>query len=372
MIKTRILTTADADQWRSVLPMDLCVQGSLEYVRICEIQTGWPARLFVIEDERPRAAYPYFLRPISELPFEKGLSEEWFDICTPEYRGPVSLNGGLPPDGPRFADLFSAHCREQRIVAEFAHLNPWTVPKEWLEPECVQPNREIVYTDLTRDEEWIWNHSFSSDGRRQTKQAQRAGVSVRRASSIADIREFHRIYTETMERRRAHARYFFPAEYFLAFFETMPRNAFYALAEFEGKIVAGGLYFQDQTEVYWHLSAADRSFARVRPVNLYLYETIRSCLGTGRSRMIMGGGYEQGDGVLHFKTNFSPLRAQFATYQRVHHPICYKALTTAWIQWAGGSSLPQAGYFPAYRSERTQAGDCLGRAGIVPTDAPHG
>lgn len=354
MITTRTLTSADAEAWRSVLPMDLRVQGSLEYCRIYETQTGWPARLFVVEDELPRAAYPYFLRPVSALPFARQW-EGCFDICTPEYRGPLALHGGLRPDGPRFADLFSEHCRKERIIAEFAHLNPWDVPREWLQTDCIQPNREIVYIDLEQDEESFWNQSLSSDTRRQTKQARKAGVAVRRAVSTEDVREFYRIYTETMVRRQAHPRYFFPLEYFMAFHETMPQNAFFALALFEGKIVAGGLLFQDATEVYWHLSAADRSYSHVRPVNFYLHETICGLLGTGRKRLIMGGGYETGDGVLHFKTGFSPLRAEFATYQRVHDPAAYKELSLAWLQSNEGASQCGDGYFPLYRSE-VQAG----------------
>jgi serine/alanine adding enzyme len=351
MIETYTLTTSEADRWRTVLPADLSVTGSLEYLRICEQQSGWAARLFVVEDGRPVAAYPYLVRPVSALPFEATVGSSCSDICTPEYRGPLWLNGGFPEgtDAPRFADLFARHCREQRIIAEFAHLNPWTVPEELLEPGCVTADRDIVYVDLTRTEEEIWMHSLSSDARRQTKQGQRAGVHVRRAVSADDVREFYRLYTHTMERRDALDRYFYPLEYFMAFFETMPANAFFLLAEHEDRVVAGGLYFQDRTNIHWHLSAADREFVHLRPVNVYLYESIRQALGQGRERMIMGGGYGKDDGVFRFKANFSPLRARFCTYRRVHDAESYAALTEAWSAHHGGIQ-PGDGFFPAYRS----------------------
>ena len=129
----------------------------------------------------------------------------------------------------------------------------------------------------------------------------------------------------------------------------MSANAFFVLAEYEGRVVAGGLFFQDRTELHWHLSAADREFGHVRPVNVYLYETICQALGQGRERMIMGGGYGKDEGVFRFKANFSRLRARFSTYQRVHDDAAYTALTQAWSAHHAGKQ-PVEGYFPAYRS----------------------
>lgn len=350
MIETYTLTTADAERWRTVLPIDVSVTGSLEYVRICEKETGFPGRLFVVENGAPVAAYPYLLRPVQTLPFAGGLAAQWSDTCTTEYRGPLCLNGGLPEGcgAPKFADLFARHCREERIIAEFAHLSPW-VSDALLEPDYIQTNREIVYVDLTQSAEEIWTHSFSSAARRQAKQGQRAGVRVRRATSTDDVREFHRLYTRTMERRDALERYFFPLEHFLAFFETMPANAFFVLAEYEGRVVAGGLFFQDRTELHWHLSASDREYGPVRPVNVYVHETICQALGQGRERMIMGGGYGKDDGVFRFKAKFSPLRARFCTYRRVHDAAAYAALTQAWSSYYEGAQ-PGDGFFPAYRA----------------------
>lgn len=348
MITTYTLTTADAERWRSVLPAEVSAAGSLEYVRICERETGWAGRLFVVENGTPVAAYPYLLRPVQELPFARGLATPRGDSCSTEYRGPLWLQDGRPAGVPRFADIFADHCREQGIIAEFGHLNPW-MADDLIEPGHLRENREIIYVDLTRTADEIWTRSLSSDARRQTKQGQRAGVRVRRAASTDDVREFHRLYTLTMERREALNHYFFPLDYFLAFFETMSAHSFFVLAEYEGRVVAGGLFFQDRTEVRWHLSAADREFASVRPVNVYLYDTICRALGQGRERMILGGGYGKNDGVFRFKANFSPLRARFCTYHRVHDAAAYAAVTEAWSAHHGGQS-PADGYFPAYRS----------------------
>ena len=217
-------------------------------------------------------------------------------------------------------------------------------------PESVKVDREIVYVDLTQTEKEIWDNSFTSDARRQTRQGLRAGVTVRRATSRDDVLSFHRLHEQTMKRRHALEHYFHPPEHFLEFFETMPENAFIALAEFEGRAVAGGLFLQDATDIYWHLSAADLDYSRVRPVNVYVHQTILESLGSGRKRLIMGGAYGEGDGIFRFKANFSPLRASFCTYRHVHNDTAYAALTRAWSEHYGEDEAGTC-YFPTYRAQ---------------------
>lgn len=352
MIRHQLLTTEDATRWRAALPANACVMGSLEYARIVERRTGCPARLFVAEAEGATVAYPFFLRAIAPLPFASGIRGARWDTFTPEYTGPVGLGSGALGElgRGRFLELFAAHCRDQGIVAEFAHLSPWHSAAELLDLGCIQADRDVVYVDLAAGEEATWTRSLSSDARRMTRQARQAGVRVRRAESADDVLAFHRLYTLTMERRQALQRYFFPAEYFLAFFETMPETSFFALAEHGGRLAAGGLYLHGGSDVYWHLSAADMELAHVRPVNAYVWETIRWAVGHGKKRMLLGGGYEHGDGVFRFKASFSPLRARFCTYRRVHDAGAYEALTRAWSAHRGGRQ-PPSDYFPAYRAE---------------------
>jgi serine/alanine adding enzyme len=359
MLETYTLTTIDADQWRAVLPADVCVLGSLEYARIQEVETGWPARLFVVQDGIPVAAYPYFLRETHTLPFADDRSKAWSDISTSAYTGPLWLGETAASDAhtpaASFPDLFARHCRDNGIIAEFAHLNPW-VSRELLDLNCVRPNREIIYIDLSWDEEEIWMRSLSSDARRQTKQGLKAGVQIRRTVEPEDVREFHRLYSMTMDRHEASDRYRFQLEYFLKFAETMSGNAFFVLAEYEGRAVAAGLFMHDQNDIYWHLSAADRDWGRVRPVNVYLFDTIRYSLGQHWKRMILGGAFQDGDGVFRFKANFSRLRAEFNTYERIHAAEPYESLTTDWRS-QGGQAAGNEHFFPLYRAAITSATD---------------
>ncbi len=350
MIRTSLLTTRDEARWRAALPADACVMGSVEYARIVERCTGCVAHLFVAEPSAGGGivAYPFLLRPVATLPFAPQVGPVRFDTFTPEYTGPLRIGPAALPPGV-FEELFAGQCRELGVAAEFAHLNPWSFPADLLDPACVEVDREVVWVDLTWGEDRLWRESLTTDARRHTKQAQRAGVRVRRAGSLDDVREFHRLYALTMDRRGADDRYRFPLEHFAAFFETMPGNAFFVLAEHGDRAVAGGLYLQGGTDVYWHLSAADMEASRVRPVNAYVHDTIVRAARGGMKRMLCGGGYAPDDGVFRFKAGFSPLRAPFRTYKRIHDAAAYTELLRAWSAHHGGSA-PRARYFPAYRA----------------------
>ncbi len=350
MFRDDLLTTNDAHRWRAALPADACVMGSVEYARILEAHAGHAARLLVFEAAGSRIAYPFLLRPIQELPFAGAGGHGRYDTVTPEYTGPLWLGrDDRACDRARaaFAELVEGTCRELGIVAEFAHLNPWRASEALLDPACVEVDREIVFIDLTLGDE-LWTKSLSSDARRMTKRAEKAGVHVRRARSREDVLEFHRLYTSTMKRRAALDRYYFPPEYFLAFFETLPERSFFALAEYQGRPVAGGLYLHDANDVYWHLSAVDMAYRDVAPVNALHYDTIRWAARAGKKRLICGGGYEPGDGVFRFKATFSPLRARFQVYKRVRDRGAYETLVEAWCAHHGAPP-PTAGFFPAYR-----------------------
>src|SRR6266849_1920798 len=132
--RSSVLTTADAERWRQVLPAHVNAIGSVEHLKLCERQTGYAARLFVVETPDPVVAYPFLLRPAQNLPFAGRDSDGKWDAFTPPYTGPLALR---PWRGShRFAELFERYCREQGVVAEFAHLHPWDVRAETLDSSC--------------------------------------------------------------------------------------------------------------------------------------------------------------------------------------------------------------------------------------------
>jgi lipid II:glycine glycyltransferase (peptidoglycan interpeptide bridge formation enzyme) len=248
-----------------------------------------------------------------------------------------------------FVRRFEAYCQRQSIVAEFGHLHPWNCRIDCLHVENVVPEREIVYVDLTLTEEQLWHDSFSYACRKNIRRAQNEQVRVFLATQAGDVREFHRIYLQTMQRNQALDKYYFPLDYFLAFFEQMPDRARFALAEQRGQIIAATLYLHDDQDVYSYLGGADQTFQQSRPTNAVVFDTIQWARRSGKRRLILGGGYTPDDGIFRFKSNFSPLRGRFKVYRHIHLPDRFAELCTAWAKHYN-CPIPAAGYFPIYRA----------------------
>jgi serine/alanine adding enzyme len=333
-MSAKLLTTADSEAWNAALPAERSAFGSLGFARVQERVGAGEARLLVAE----HVVYPILLRP---LPFATpGAGSH--DSASPPFTGPIGEGGDDD------AAAIAAALRDAGVVAEFAHLHPWKSA-----PELVgggEPDREIVWVDVTLDEEGLWRASFSKACRKNLKRAEREGVTVRAAASPEDIESFHRIYIATMDRNEAAGGYYFDREYFQAIFEEMPGSARFALAEHDGTVVAATLYLHDADDVYSYLGGADHDHQHVRPTNAVVHDTIRWAREQGKRRLVLGGGYRPDDGIFRFKASFSPERATLRLARRIHLQEDYDALVTAWRADHGNPS-PEPAYFPLYRAE---------------------
>ncbi len=343
-----LLTTTDDNKWRDVLPVSKNVFGSLEYARIHEIFfPKLEACLFVWSSDGQKIAYPFFLRSISSLPFAS--NETGWDITTPEYTGPILIEGNIVNQNSHFADDFNKFCRDYGIVAEFAHLNPWEFQDKILIASGIAVDREIIFVDLELSEESLWNDSFTYACRKNIRRAQKEGVLVFPATTMEHIQDFYRIYTQTMDRNDAQAKYYFPFEFFQAFYTLMPQHAQFMLATYNGEIVAGTLYLHDNDNVYSYLGGANHAFQRIRPSNLIVSEAIKWAKRSEKKRLVLGGGYKKDDGIFRFKSSFSSYRALFKVYKQIHSQMNYETLCRAWSDYYQ-TELGSTEYFPAYRS----------------------
>jgi hypothetical protein len=346
MLKEVIYTTDDSAGWSSVLPTEESVFGSVEFARIAEEHLGYQARLYLLQDQQGRIAYPFFSRPIG-LPLAKeGLLS---DTVSPEFTGPLARGGPVHVLATDFPKMFSSFATNQGVVAEFIRLHPWKAQTRALLGDCVHYSREIVYVDLTWSEEELWQNSFTHACRKNIMRAQREQVRVFEARTLDDIREFYRLYIQTMTERNALKDYYFSLDYFAAIFDQLKASARFVLAEYKDRLIAGTLYLHDRDDVYSYLGGADYSFQQVRPTNAIIYDTILWGKRQGRKRLVLGGGYSPDDGILRFKSSFSPARARFYVYKRVHLPERYAALCRSWSSLYRRDPETNA-YFPPYRS----------------------
>jgi serine/alanine adding enzyme len=339
-MSVRLLTTADAEAWNAALPAERSVFGSLGFARAQERAGAGEGRLLVADG----VAYPTrFRRLADDLPFAATVSEAVWDAASPPFTGPL-VTGSPEPDA---AAVIAARLRDEGVVAEFAHLHPWSAAADLAGGG--EPDREIVWVDVTLDPERLWRESYTKACRKNLKRAEREGVTVRPARDADDIAEFHRIYIETMERNEALDSYFLDLAYFAAIFEELPAGARFTLAEHDGRVVAATLYLHDSDDVYSYLGGADHDYQHLRPTNAVIHDTIAWARAAGKRRLVLGGGYRPGDGIFRFKASFSPLRATLELARRVHLPDDYEALVAAWRAHHTGAG-DGGGFFPPYRA----------------------
>jgi hypothetical protein len=350
MLKVEVLTLEDSAAWHEALPAAYSVFGSYEFTQINHVHFGYEPRLFVLTVDDSRVVYPIFLRSLKSLPFVPNGSVAKWDTSTPEFTGPMQLRGVVTPSLQQaFAESFSQYCREEGIVAEFAHLHPWNSPTHLLEPSCLEFNREIVYVDLTLSEDQLWRESFTHACRKNINRSRQEHVRVFEAACQRDIEEFHRLYIGTMDRNQAQGKYYFPVGYFQGFLEKAPQHARFVLAEYKGQTIAAVLYLHDDADVYSYLGGADFNFQNARPTNAVVYDTILWAKTHGKKRLILGGGYRPNDGIFLFKASFSPLCAKFYVYKRIHSPELYARLCQEWDQHFHCEPVTD-GAFPGYRN----------------------
>jgi hypothetical protein len=361
MMREYFFSIADVGAWQKYLPARRSVFGSLGYARICQGFRNVSARLYVIDSGEAAISYPLLFRPLADLSFPAETKAKW-DASTPDFTGPLVSGSGweLATAFPAFRD---ALFEEEGVVAEFAHLHPWSQAPAILQQEC-DYDRDIVWVDARLSPEHLWRHHIRKQCRNQIRQAEREGVRTISASSDDHIREYHRIYSHTMTRNEAAASYYFSYEFFRAFYEELPENSTFLLAEYRDQIVAGALCLYDETDAYYFLAGTDAAFQHVRPANALVWELICWAHRAGKQRLILGGGYRPDDGIFHFKSNFSRLRRPFYVYKHVHLQQDYARLERRFREFSG-LAAENVNYFPVYRHQAPAA-----KPDLVSTSAP--
>ncbi len=344
-IREHFLTTAEPELWSAYLPGRESAFGSLGYAQIAERFQGRVARLFVVESEHGWVAHPMLLRSISALPFAVSTSAKW-DAGTPEYTGPC-IFGDAEGLGEDYAQKRSSLASRERIVSEFAHLNPWSGGEELLFDGRVY-DREIIWIDTTRDPDFLWQHHLEHRCRKSINRAKREGLSIAQVANEEDIREYVRIYQGTMARAGALPSYSFSYEYFLAIRDKMRDNSRFLLTRCGDIAIGGLLLIFDDHNVYAHLGGSDAAFHNMQPATFQIWEAIQWAYKSGKKRVVLGGGYRPNDGIFQFKASFSPLRQPFYVYKKIHLGDEYERLDRE------NRSFHQIrdekiGYFPSYR-----------------------
>lgn len=138
--------------------------------------------------------------------------------------------------------------------------------------------------DLERDNELVFAR-YSSTIRNQIRKAGRRNVLVRSTCEEADTLAYQRIYSGIA--REKNWRFIYPAE-LTASLAKLSDVARFFVAEYEGSIIAGGLFVRDGSSVYYLHGVADRKYKDLFPFPPVLAAGIRWACEIGAESFNLG------------------------------------------------------------------------------------
>jgi hypothetical protein len=311
------------------------------YARVeAEVNDATPVA-FVHVGERSTFLLPLLLRPV---PGSAGV-----DAISPYgYPGPAS-DARLDDDGEWRAAVQSLQdcLRSRGVVACFVRLHPLLPGRldALARAGTVVQHGHTVSVDLTVPEDVLWARTRSNH-RRNIEQARRSGLEVV-FDDWSRLPEFVEAYHETMRRVGATESYFFPPAYFDCLRGQVPGSVHLAVVDDGGTLAGGGIFFEQDGIVQYHLGATRSHYLPRQPTKLLFDEVRRWASARGDRAFHLGGGVGgRVNPLFHFKAGFSDDRPPFFTWRLVPDPEGYAAALEA-----AGRELPadDSGWFPAYR-----------------------
>jgi Acetyltransferase (GNAT) domain len=281
---------------------------------------------------------------IRRLPASLNAPLDWRDLKSPYgYASPLFRGDESWIDKALHA--FTRECQTHNFISAFVCMHPLLpVPPNLSRHGQLVKHGETVYVDLSLAETVL---SFQTRRRLRTyiSRLQRIGFQAR-FDDWSSYNEFVSIYGQTMARLQANEFYRFPVQYFHDLRVALgSRLHFCSVVNACGEIASGALLTETQGIVQYHLSGTADRFVADAPSKMMLHEVRLWAKRQGYKVLHLGGGVGgRADSLLHFKTGFSPLRADFLAY----HLICDES-KYALLRRQSGTELLNSEYFPEYR-----------------------
>jgi hypothetical protein len=302
----------------------------------------------VYQDANGLILYPFLLRELSTVPV---LGDEFaglYDVSTPfGFGGPLVEHQTQDEAVAAFRVAFAAWCQAHDVVSEFVRFHPLLDTRLPFERHMeVEEVGQIVWCRFDRGACRV-EDQLNQTARRNVRYALDAGLSCKIETSAAAYERFGELYVDNAARRRAPLTERFDAAHFLALRDALgPAQALFGV-RLEGELVAGALFLRGADFAHFHVMAANRRLASLRPANLVFFEALQWARGLGVSAIGLGGGDRGDDELLRFKSGFAQLRAPSFVGRAIHLPQHYIRASKRRDEQA---VIVDCDYFPAYCS----------------------
>ena len=299
----------------------------------------------VYEGAHGAVIYPFLLRALHAEPWWPENLPPAFDIATAYGHGGPFVFGEVDPGEfwPRFDDWAA----RQRVVSELVRFSLFTDEMLPGYPGVREERLLSVVRALDTELSGLWAE-FDPKVRKNVRAAERNGLCVEADTTGARLDDFLRIYTHTLDRRRASPRAYLPRELFQAIHRTLQGQFAYFHVLRGADVVATELILVSTDTVYSFLGGTEESAKALRPNDFLKYEVMKWARAQGKRRFVLGSGFAGEDGVFRFKRSFARNGVvPFSIGQRVLEPELYDALIAT--RAARGERPRGPVGFPPYR-----------------------
>ena len=270
----------------------------------CDDKTN--AKCAVLISSQGTVMYPFLLRDIKKEAYAEFVLNEVKDIITPYGYGGQYIISCF--DQEKLIELFNAQLKlwaqSEHVVCEVIKFHLF---KEDILPysgDISSPLSNIVVDLLTkRDELWL---NFDHKVRKNVKKAQRSNLKFVADNNGKYLDQFLDIYYQTMDRKSAKENYYFNTAFFKTIIEEMPDNFHFFHVFSDDKIISTELCMVSKQNIYSYLGGTLSEYFELRPNDLLKYEIILWGMENKKERFVLGGGYQDDDGIFKYKRAFAP------------------------------------------------------------------
>lgn len=167
--------------------------------------------------------------------------------------------------------------------------------------------------DVTADESIMWE-TIDSGARRAIRKAEKSGVTVRAATSQADMRAFFRLHLGV--RRRKYRLLSQPWSFFEAIWDRFidPGHGLLLLAECDGAVVGGVVFLRWGDTLYYKFNASSPDALEARPNDAVLWNGMRWAHDHGLVSVDLGVSDHDQPGLIRYKDKYATERGEMTVW----------------------------------------------------------
>lgn len=247
------------------------------------------------------------------------------------YGGPISNNHEAGFMTEAFLSM------KERAIAEnyvcgFVRFHP--ILANWGYFETIgrlMPDRKTIAIDISGGEKATWMNEIHTKNRNVIKKGINNGLEFVVDNDFHYLKEFEALYNLTMEKHDADDFYYFEPSYYERLKNTIP-NRFLGIVKYQGRVVAGAVFFYQKPYGHYHLSGSDVSALKLSPNNFLLWEAAIEMMKRGVTYFHLGGGTDgsEDNTLFQYKRKFSKHEYKFCIGKVIFNEAYYYGLCNDW------------------------------------------